>query len=155
MQASAAYRENVRVRENDPVGGASGPEDAARWRDGAIPTDPAAIAARERRLKRIQRLAWLLDSIITIPGINFRVGVDPLLGLIPVVGDAISMLLSLYIVYLGWKVGARRRIVALMLLNVAMDFVLGLMPVAGDVADAVFRANLRNARLLGITPRFP
>lgn len=155
MQPSSSYRENVRVRQNRPAGDPADDDNAQRWRSGAIPRDAASMAARERRIRRIQRLAWLLDSIITVPGTNFRVGLDPLLGLVPVLGDVISMLLSLYIVYLGWKVGARRRIVALMLLNVAMDFVLGLMPIAGDAADTLFRANLRNARLLGITPRFP
>lgn len=101
-------------------------------------------------ISRIRRLAHLLDNAFQIPGTQIRVGLDPLIGLLPVAGDAVSAVLSLYIVYEGWRLGADRATLAKMLANVTIDTAIGLVPAAGDVVDAAFQANLRNLELLGI-----
>lgn len=109
--------------------------------------------AREGARRRVAALAVLLDSAFVIPGTSVRVGLDPLVGLIPAAGDAISAAASLYIVYEGWRLGASRGQVAAMLGNVAIDALAGVVPGLGDVVDLAFKANMRNLAILGITPR--
>jgi len=84
---------------------------------------------REQRLARLDALAKLLDVAFILPGTNIRYGIDGLIGLIPVVGDIITT-------------------AARMLGNVALDGVVGMVPLAGDAFDVMFRANVRNVRLL-------
>jgi hypothetical protein len=105
-------------------------------------TDRAA-----RTQEQLKALAWLLDSSIRLPG-GFRIGLDPLLGLVPFVGDAAGVLLSAYIVSQAARLGAPRAVVLRMMLNVAVEGVVGLIPFAGDVFDAVWKANQRNVQLL-------
>lgn len=104
----------------------------------------------ERRRQRLVWLASLMDSSITVPGTNFRFGLDPLLGLAPGIGDIVSNALSLYIVYEGWKLGASRKQLAMMIGNVVVDTLIGAVPVLGDVFDFAFKANVRNLAILGI-----
>ena len=105
-------------------------------------------ATRAERIARIEWLSSLLDTAIVVPGTNFRFGLDALIGLVPGIGDAISTLLSLYIVREARALGAPRLLVTRMLANVALDGVVGAVPVAGDLFDAAFRANRRNVALL-------
>lgn len=109
--------------------------------------------ARASARRRVAALAVLLDSAFVIPGTSVRVGLDPLVGLIPAAGDAISAAASLYIVYEGWRLGATRGQVGAMLCNVAIDALAGVVPGLGDVVDLAFKANMRNLAILGITPR--
>ena len=99
--------------------------------------------------ERLAWLAWLLDSSIPIPGTRFTVGVDALIGLVPVLGDAVGVLLSSYIVREAAALGAPRSILARMAFNVALEGLVGMIPLAGDVFDAAWKANQRNVRLLG------
>lgn len=103
---------------------------------------------REQRFARIEALAKLLDVAFVLPGTNIRYGIDGLIGLIPVVGDLLTTALSLWIVREARALGAPRHLVARMLGNVALDGVVGLVPFAGDAFDVMFRANMRNIRLL-------
>lgn len=103
---------------------------------------------REQRFARIEALAKLLDVAFVLPGTNVRYGIDGLIGLIPVVGDLLTTALSLWIVREARALGAPRHLVARMLGNVALDGVVGLVPFAGDAFDVMFRANMRNIRLL-------
>jgi hypothetical protein len=103
---------------------------------------------RESEVQRLERLARLLDSSIEVPGTKLTVGVDPLLGLIPGVGDALSLVASVYIVAMGSRLGVPRRTVWRMGLNVAVDAVVGSIPVLGDLFDAGFKANTRNVALI-------
>lgn len=101
-----------------------------------------------RTLEQLRRWSVLLDSAFRVPGTNFRFGLDPLLGLIPGLGDlttpAFSVALLVHAVHLRIP-----RIVQLrMLLNSALDLVLGAVPVLGDLVDAGYKANTRNLRLL-------
>jgi hypothetical protein len=98
--------------------------------------------------RRLARLAWLLDNAIEIPGTRFRVGLDPILGLIPGLGDLIGVLASSYIVREAARLGAPPSVLTRMAFNVAIDGLIGLVPFAGDVFDAVWKANQRNYALL-------
>jgi hypothetical protein len=106
-----------------------------------------AIVTRQVR-ERLARLAWLLDSSIPIPGTRFSIGLDALIGLVPVLGDLAGVLLSSYIVREAAALGVGRSILARMALNVAVEGLVGMIPFAGDVFDAAFKANQRNVRLL-------
>jgi hypothetical protein len=99
------------------------------------------------RLRRLETLAWLLDSSIVLPG-GFRVGLDPILGLLPGIGDAIGALVSAYIVNEARALGVPRTILIRMMGNVLLDTLVGSIPVAGDLFDAAFKANMRNMALL-------
>jgi hypothetical protein len=88
-----------------------------------------------------------MDGAIRIPVIG-PVGLDALLGLFPVAGDATSAIVSVLLIGRSIKYGVPREIIARMLGNVVFDFLIGAVPVAGDVADMWFRANLRNVALL-------
>lgn len=98
--------------------------------------------------RRLRRLAWWLDDAFPIPGTRQRVGFDPLIGLIPGVGDTIGALLSTIIIVAAARRGASAWTVTRMLGNVAVETVLGALPIVGDVFDAVFKANQRNLALL-------
>lgn len=98
--------------------------------------------------QRLASLAWLLDNSIRVPGTNFRIGVEALIGLFPVVGDMIGVLLSSYIVSEAARLGAPKAVLGRMAFHVAVEGLAGMVPFAGDVFDAVYKANQRNVRLL-------
>ena len=100
--------------------------------------------------ERLRRLAWLLDSSIPIPGTRWTVGIDALIGLVPVLGDVAGMLLSSYILLEAVRLGAPKRVLARMALNIAVEGLVGSIPLLGDLFDAGFKANQRNIRLLGL-----
>jgi hypothetical protein len=96
----------------------------------------------------VERIARLMDSKYKIPGTRYRFGLDPILGLIPIVGDAASALISGGLIMYMVRYGVSRKIVYLMLLNTALDATLGSIPVIGWVFDFFYKANNRNIRLL-------
>jgi hypothetical protein len=110
--------------------------------------NPFGQLTREQRLKRLEAIARLLDVAFILPGTNIRYGIDGIIGLIPVVGDIIATGLSLWLVHEARALGAPWHITARMLGNVAFQGAVGMVPVAGDAIDVLFRANMRNARLL-------
>jgi hypothetical protein len=97
---------------------------------------------------RLARLAWLLDSSIPIPGTGFTIGLEALIGLVPVAGDLVGVVLSSYIIREAAALGVSKSILARMALNVAVEGIIGMIPFAGDIFDAAFKANQRNVRLL-------
>jgi hypothetical protein len=103
---------------------------------------------REQRLARLDAIANLLDVAFVVPGTNIRYGIDGLIGLVPVIGDIITTAFSLWLVREARALGAPWHITVRMLSNVAVDGVVGLVPVAGDAFDVMFRANVRNVRML-------
>jgi len=109
---------------------------------------PFGNLTRGQRLKRLEAMAKLLDVAFILPGTNIRYGIDGIIGLIPVVGDIIATALSLFLVREARALGAPWHVVARMLGNVAVQGVVGSVPVAGDAFDVLFRANMRNARIL-------
>jgi hypothetical protein len=104
---------------------------------------------------RAERVAHLLDSAFRIPGTDLRVGIDALLGLLPVVGDATSAALSGYVVAEGYRAGVPRATLARMVLNVGIDLALGAIPFVGDLTDVVWKANERNVALVRERSRDP
>ena len=119
-----------------------------RFDFGHSTANPFGDLTREQRLARLDAIAKLLDVAFIVPGTNFRYGIDGLIGLIPVVGDIITTAISLWVVREARALGAPWHITARMLANVAVDGVVGLVPVAGDAFDVMFRANVRNVRML-------
>ena len=109
---------------------------------------PFGNLTREQRLARLDALARLLDIAFILPGTNIRYGIDGIIGLIPVIGDIIATALSLWLVREARALGAPWHVTARMLGNVAVQGVVGTVPVAGDAFDVLFRANMRNVRLL-------
>lgn len=109
-----------------------------------------------RRVRRLAKVARLMDTAVGIPGTRFRLGADSLFGLIPVVGDAGGALVGLYIVNEARRLGVPPAKLVKMLGNVAADSVLGSVPLAGDVFDIFFKSHRRNVKLildhLGIGP---
>jgi hypothetical protein len=110
--------------------------------------NPFGNLTREQRLARLDAIAKLLDVAFILPGTNIRYGLDGLIGLIPIVGDLITTAISLWLVREARALGAPWHLTARMLGNVAVDGVVGMVPVAGDAFDVMFRANVRNVRML-------
>ena len=110
--------------------------------------DMCSPFSREQRIARIDALATLMDTAFLIPGTNVRFGLDALIGLVPGVGDAITTIISLYIVSEARALGAPPLLIVRMLANVAVDGLIGAVPLAGDAFDVAFRANRRNMALL-------
>ena len=98
--------------------------------------------------RRLQRVAWLLDNSIPLPGTRFRIGLDAILGLVPGLGDVLGVLLSTYIVREAARLGAPRSVLTRMAWNVTIEGVVGMVPFFGDVFDAAWKANQRNYMLL-------
>ena len=119
-----------------------------RFDFGHSSANPFANLSREQRLARLDAVAKLLDIAFILPGTNIRYGLDGIIGLIPVVGDIIATALSLWLVREARALGAPWYVTARMLGNVAIQGVVGVVPVAGDAFDVMFRANVRNVRLL-------
>lgn len=109
---------------------------------------PFGEMTRAQRFARLDALAKLLDVAFVLPGTNVRYGIDGLIGLVPIVGDLLTTAISLWIVREARSLGAPKHIVARMLGNVALDGVVGIVPFVGDAFDVMFRANMRNMRLL-------
>jgi Domain of unknown function (DUF4112) len=110
-----------------------------------IPAGQPRDAAQ--RLQRLRTFAWLLDGSIRLPG-GISFGIDPLIGLIPGLGDAIGALLSIFIVAEARALGASRSLIVRMIGNVILDTLVGTVPIVGDLFDFAFKANLRNVALL-------
>ena len=108
--------------------------------------DPAERKRRAR--ERLIALSRLLDSAVEVPILRTRVGLDALLGVVPVAGDLLSAAIGVYLVAQARELGASRWLQARMIGNLVVDAALGVVPVAGDVADIYFKAHLRNLRLL-------
>jgi len=104
--------------------------------------------ATDKTRKKLERLAWFLDSSIKVPGFNARFGLDGLIGLIPGVGDGISALISSVVISEAARMGAPKILLLKMAFNVLIDTLLGAVPLIGDLFDFVWKSNQRNVRLL-------
>ncbi len=99
-------------------------------------------------IARLERFSKLTDSSIGIPFTKFNIGLEALIGLIPVIGDAAGLILSSYVLIEAQRLGVSKRIKSKMIINMLIDFIGGLVPFFGDIFDAFFKANTRNTRLL-------
>ena len=100
------------------------------------------------KLKKLDRLSWWLDSSIKIPGTQYRMGVDSLVGFVPGIGDFLGILISGYIIVEAFRMGAPGKLLLRMGGNVALEALIGSIPIVGDIFDIAWKANNRNVRLL-------
>jgi len=104
--------------------------------------DPAAIR------QRIEAMEMVLERSFTIPGINRAVGLDAIVGLVPVLGDVLTAAMGSYIVWEARNLGLPKWKLARMAANIAFDTALGAIPVAGDLFDLLYRSNTRNLKIV-------
>jgi hypothetical protein len=93
-------------------------------------------------------LAELLDRRFTIPGTSIRIGLDPIIGLIPGIGDALANLTGSTLLLIAARLKVPKIVLARMGLNIAVNALIGAVPIFGDVFSIWFRSNVRNAELL-------
>lgn len=105
-------------------------------------TDPVSIRAR------VEALEMLLERSFVVPGLNMPIGLDALVGLVPVIGDIVTTALGAYIVWEARNLNMSKWQLTRMGGNVALDTVLGLVPVVGDAADFLYRSNSKNLRII-------
>ena len=113
-------------------------------------TDGERARRTERALAAERRIGWaayLLDDLIVIPGTGIRIGLDPLIGLVPFVGDAASGLMSAWIVLEAARFRLPKVVIVRMVMNALVDFGVGLVPFLGDLVDFGFKGNRRNLEL--------
>ena len=103
---------------------------------------------QERRIELLRRVARLLDSAVAVPGTSFRFGLDPVLGLIPGLGDLVSPLFTLGLIWQARDLGVPRVVLMRMIFNAGVDALIGLFPVAGDLFDFAWKSNNKNLALL-------
>ncbi len=111
--------------------------------------------AKAPTLKRLRTLSRILDKAITIPGTGIGVGLDPILGLLPVGGDFLGVMLSAYIVLEAARLGASKATLGRMTANIIIDALVGLIPVLGDFFDFAWKSNDHNIKLLEEHLKFP
>ena len=100
------------------------------------------------RIEHLRRFAYWLDEGIRFPGTRLRIGLDPIIGLVPGFGDVAGAVLAAWILWEAVHRGVSRFTLGRIAYNIAIDAILGSIPVVGDVFDAVWKANLRNVALI-------
>jgi len=103
---------------------------------------------KEAIIQSVEKLARLMDSRFALPGMRVKLGLDTIIGLIPVLGDTIGLSISSYIIAQSKRVGVSQPILYKMITNIFLDWLIGLIPILGDLFDWGWQANNRNARLL-------
>ncbi|MBC7827674.1 MAG: DUF4112 domain-containing protein [Chitinophagaceae bacterium] len=101
-----------------------------------------------RDFKQLDWIAKLMDAQFSIPGTNFRFGLDGIIGLIPGAGDLSTFAVSAYLLTVMARNGASGYVLARMVLNVVIDALFGMIPILGDIFDIAFKANMRNLKLM-------
>ncbi|OBX19829.1 hypothetical protein A9995_04540 [Erythrobacter sp. QSSC1-22B] len=109
-----------------------------------LPTGNDPVSIR----RRVEALEHVLERSFRIPGVNYPVGLDAIVGLVPVVGDLITAAMGAYIVWEGKNLGMPKWKLWRMAGNVAFDTAVGAVPLVGDAFDLVFRSNTRNLRII-------
>jgi uncharacterized protein DUF4112 len=102
----------------------------------------------ERRMRALRSLQQMLDSAFRVPGTDIRFGWDPIIGLVPWIGDVLTGIVSCAIILQAHHMQVPRVVQLRMLMNVGIDVVLGVIPVLGDVADVFWKSNAKNFALL-------
>ena len=118
------------------------PEPLHGFASGYVGRDAAAVR------KRIEAMERLLEGLFVIPGINRKIGLDVILDLIPVGGDAVGAAMGAWMVWEARNLGMSKTQIARMMGNVGIDFALGLIPFIGAIPDALFRSNTRNLKII-------
>ena len=110
--------------------------------------DEGREARARRDLERLRVITRLWDQAIGIPGTNWRIGLDPLFGLVPGLGDIAGALVAMFALRVARHLGAPAELQLHMLINIALDAVIGTVPVIGDLFDFVYKAQTRNLALI-------
>jgi hypothetical protein len=103
---------------------------------------------QSQRLEALRKVSQLLDSAFVVPGTSYRIGLDPILGLVPGLGDLVSPLFTIGILWQGRELAIPRVVQLRMIFNVAIDALLGAVPLVGDLFDVAWKANNLNLALL-------
>ncbi|MEO1401244.1 MAG: DUF4112 domain-containing protein [Cyanobacteria bacterium J06635_1] len=109
---------------------------------------PPLSTRQSTTLTRLRQISRLLDNAVPIPGVGYRVGLDPLIGLLPGGGDLLTGLISVYIVIEAARFGVPAATLGRMGFNILMDVLSGTVPVVGDFFDIAWKANAQNLALL-------
>ena len=109
---------------------------------------PHSVVALEMRLKRLAFITKVTDTAITVPGTDVKLGLDAVIGAVPLAGDLVMAGVAMVMIYDAQKLGVPKRDVAVMLRNVALDTMIGAIPFIGDLFDLVYRSNERNLRII-------
>jgi hypothetical protein len=102
------------------------------------------VLAAERRIGHV---AHILDDLVAVPGTKSRVGLDPIIGLVPFLGDIVTSVVAMWIVVEAARLKLPGIVLARMVINASADFLIGLIPFLGDAFDLVYKANTRNLEL--------
>jgi hypothetical protein len=113
-----------------------------------FPESPSSDPQREALVATAEFLAKILDTVVRIPGTRIYVGLDPLLGLIPGIGDMLANLLGTVILILAARLQVSQIVITRMSLNLLINGTVGAIPILGDLFSIWFRSNARNAELL-------
>jgi hypothetical protein len=108
----------------------------------------ALTPAQQLRLDALRRISQLLDAAFVVPGTTYRIGLDPILGLVPMIGDLASPLFTIGVLWQGRDLGIPRIVQLRMLFNAAIDSLIGAIPIAGDLFDFAWKSNQMNLALL-------
>jgi hypothetical protein len=123
------------------------------------PAEPQVLPPLQPRSglsdEQLDLVASLLDDVFHVPGTSIRFGLDPLIGLIPGLGDALSGFASFLIVFAAWQRRLPRVTIARMVANIGLDTLVGAVPFLGDAFDAAWKSNRRNVTLLKRTEYDP
>lgn len=114
----------------------------------AVIRETVLPADKREGLQQAERIAYWLDEFGRIPFTNYRIGLDPIIGALPWLGDTLTAGLSIYLIGTGVYYNLPKIVILRMAANVALDFILGLVPYLGDATDFFVKANRRNLRLL-------
>lgn len=115
--------------------------------DEAVDYDARLLARRKASLARLDRWAYVLDEAIPIPGTQYHIGLDSVIGLVPGIGDFAGLTLASGLIGEAFWARAPKRVWVPMTANVGLDFLVGLVPVIGDIFDVTYQANTRNAAI--------
>lgn len=99
-------------------------------------------------VQRLRKLSHILDNAIPIPGTPYSIGIDPILGILPVGGDITAAFISGYIIYSAARLGLPKETLLRMVINILIDVFVGTIPLLGDVIDVMWKANVKNIELL-------
>jgi hypothetical protein len=118
------------------------------WRAPRVTRIRQLSSGQEQRLVVLRQVARMLDSAFVVPGTTYRVGLDPILGLFPGIGDLVSPLFTIGLLWQARDLGLPRVVQLRMLFNVAIDTIVGMVPVFGDLFDFAWKSNDMNLALL-------
>ncbi|TCM43195.1 uncharacterized protein DUF4112 [Novosphingobium sp. ST904] len=117
---------------------------SARRMDMDLPLGADAVSI----VRRVEMVEYVLERAIALPGLRRKVGLDAVVGLVPVAGDVVSAVLGMYLVWEARNLGMSKWQLARMTANVGVDTLLGAIPLAGDLFDFMFRSNSRNLKMI-------